>query len=161
MQITLMASLAQWTPIGFSLSSPYPIPFHKSNYLDLEKIFVKSLPGFSDLRVPTSHFFYTCDGIVFYPTFAKMPYVRKTALIAVDVVEVPGLTLVNFLPCFPYILFPALGASDTVYEIRCFACHGLMYGKVLVCGCYMDILPKRPFLTGVSPFVLALMEPIP
>ena len=153
-----MASLALWTPIGFSPSSPYPIPFHKSNYLDLEQIFVKSLPGFSDLGVPTSHFFYPCNGVVFHPTWTKMPDIRKTRYITIDVIKVTSLSIVDLLPSFPNILCSALSTGNTIYHIWWFACYGLLDGENLSCGSYGNRFAKCSLATCVTSFVLALVE---
>ena len=138
-----------------------PMGLKLSYYLHLKQFFVENFPGFPNLRVSASQFFDSCDSIVFHPTFAKMPNIRKTFYIVVDVIEVPRLTLVDFLSRFPNILCPALSACDTIDDIGCFACHRLANGEIPIRRCNVNFFPKCPLSTRVATFIPALMKSLP
>ena len=54
--------------------------------LDLENFFVESFSCFSDERVPTSHLFHTCYGVVFSTTHKEMTDVWETSVLRFDIV---------------------------------------------------------------------------
>ena len=65
--------------------------------------------------VPTSNFLYTCDGVVFHPTYFEMSDVREPTHTMVYIAEMTGLPTVDFLPRFPNVLCLAFLVHVTQY----------------------------------------------